>query len=325
MTENEDKAIKYSLCNFHIIMKGGREYAGKINLLNQRFGKLLVIKETQERKNKSVVWECQCDCGSVVKLSTKELRSDGVIQCPNCGHNREPKAGLIESIIGKKFGKLKVISKTSKKTNSGGFIFQCQCDCGSTIEVPRQDLVSGRTTSCGCGRCKYRVGDIINNRLILDIQASKTDKDKRKHYYKCKCLLCGTEYEALAHTLDTTISCGCQRSKGEFNIVQILKNENISYIKEYQINGSNYRYDFAILNTNGDVVRLIEFDGEQHYKEGIKNTGWNTYQKYEYTYQNDIAKNILAKKNNLPLVRIPYWERDTITLDLIMGDKYLIQ
>lgn len=27
--------------------------------------------------------------------------------------------------------------------------------------------------------------------------------------------------------------------------------------------------------------------------------------------------------HNLPLVRIPYKERDNITLDLIMGDKYL--
>ena len=29
--------------------------------------------------------------------------------------------------------------------------------------------------------------------------------------------------------------------------------------------------------------------------------------------------------HNIPLVRIPYKERDNITLDLIMGDKYLIK
>lgn len=40
--------------------------------------------------------------------------------------------------------------------------------------------------------------------------------------------------------------------------------------------------------------------------------------------KNDLAKNKIAKDNNIPLVRIPYWERDNITLDLILGDKYLI-
>jgi hypothetical protein len=30
----------------------------KINLINQTFGKLKVIEETNKRKNKSVVWKC---------------------------------------------------------------------------------------------------------------------------------------------------------------------------------------------------------------------------------------------------------------------------
>jgi hypothetical protein len=40
---------------------------------------------------------------------------------------------------------------------------------------------------------------------------------------------------------------------------------------------------------------------------------------------NDKIKNNYAKEKNIPLVRIPYWERDNITLDLIMGNKYLIK
>ena len=30
----------------------------KINLLNQKIGKLLVLEETNKRKNKSIVWKC---------------------------------------------------------------------------------------------------------------------------------------------------------------------------------------------------------------------------------------------------------------------------
>ena len=59
-------------------------------------------------------------------------------------------------------------------------------------------------------------------------------------------------------------------------------------------------------------------------KHHIKNSGWNTYEKYQYTLKNDLKKNQIAKDNNIPLVRIPYWERDNITLKLLLEDKYLI-
>ena len=36
-------------------------------------------------------------------------------------------------------------------------------------------------------------------------------------------------------------------------------------------------------------------------------------------------KNEWAKKHNIPLVRIPYWERDKITIDDLLGNKYLIK
>lgn len=133
----------------------------------------------------------------------------------------------------------------------------------------------------------------------------------------------GREYEALGQTIDNTISCGCQRSIGEFNIINILNKNNIQYQKEYVFKNSKYRFDFALLKDD-KPYRLIEFDGEQHYENNIKNSGWNTYEKYEYTLQNDIAKNKLAKEYNIPLVRIPYWERDNITLDLLLKNKYLI-
>lgn len=295
----------------------------KINLLNQKFGKLTVIEETNKRKNKSVVWKCQCSCGNVVELSTKELRSDGVIQCPNCGNNRLPQKKLTENIIGKKFNHLTVL-ETSDKKCGGKILYKCQCDCEkkTILYVSRTDLVRNHTMSCGCIKRKYKIGDIINNRKIIGY--SDNHNKKGRYYYRVKCLLCGQEYDSMGQTLEKTISCGCQKSKGEFNIIQVLQKNNIKFIKEFCFPGSLYRYDFALLNDNDEIIRLIEFDGEQHYEENIKNSGWNTYQKYEYTLKNDLNKNKLAKEKNIPLIRIPYWERDNINLSLIMGDKYLI-
>lgn len=294
----------------------------KINLLNQTFGKLKVIEETTKRLNKSIVWKCQCECGEIIELSTKELRNDGIIQCRKCGLNREPKNNILENIIGKKFNHLTVLEKTNKK-QSGKNLYKCECDCNNKtiIYINRTDLQNGHTKSCGCHRKKYNIGDIINNRKIIDFSRKNNDN---RFYYKCKCLFCNREYEILAHTLSKTFSCGCQKSIGEYNILQILHENNISYIKEYCLKNSSLRFDFAILNDNGNIIRLIEFDGEQHYECNVKNSGWNTYEKYQNTLQNDLAKNQLAKENNIPLIRIPYWERDNINLEILFSNKYIV-
>lgn len=295
----------------------------KINLLNQKIGKLLVIEETNKRKNKSIVWKCQCDCGNIEEFSTKELRSDGIIQCHQCGNSRKPQINLTENIIGKKYNHLTVLAKSEKRI--GGKIgYKCQCDCEkkTILYVSRTDLKNNHTTSCGCARRKYKIGDIISNKQIIGYIGSKNNNGR--YYYKVKCLLCGREYEALGPTLEKTVGCGCQKSIGEFNIIQILQQNNIKYYKEYCFPNSLLRFDFALLDKDNNIYRLIEFDGEQHYEQNIKNSGWNTYEKYQYTLKNDLKKNQIAKDNNIPLVRIPYWERDNITLKLLLEDKYLI-
>ena len=295
----------------------------KINLLNQKIGKLLVIEETNKRKNKSIVWKCQCDCGNIEEFSTKELRSDGIIQCHQCGNSRKPQTGLTENIIGKKFNHLTVLEKSEKRI--GGKIgYKCQCDCEkkTILYVSKTDLENNHTTSCGCARRKYKIGDIISNKQIIGYIGSKNNNGH--YYYKVKCLLCGREYEAIGQTLEKTVGCGCQKSIGEFKIIQILQQNNIKYYKEYCFPNSLLRFDFALLDKDNNIYRLIEFDGEQHYEQNIKNSGWNTYEKYQYTLKNDLKKNQIAKDNNIPLVRIPYWERDNITLKLLLEDKYLI-
>lgn len=141
----------------------------KINLINQRFGQLTVLEETEERRNKSVVWLCQCSCGQQVKYSTKQLRSDGVRSCPNCGLSPIPQYNLVQNIIGKKFGHWTVLNKTEERQQDK-ILYECECDCSERTHrlIPRTDLISGRTLSCGCASRKYKKGQHINNFTIVD-------------------------------------------------------------------------------------------------------------------------------------------------------------
>lgn len=121
-----------------------------------------------------------------------------------------------------------------------------------------------------------------------------------------------------------TKSCGCaKKSFGEAKIEAVLKENNISYISEFCVSElNNARFDFAIIE-NGIISRIIEFDGEHHFEE----VSFHKNNKYSLKdrQDRDDKKNQWALKNNIPLVRIPYWERDNITLEMLMDSKYQIQ
>lgn len=157
----------------------------KLNLLNQKFGKLTVIEETNKRKNNSVVWKCKCECGNITYFSTKELRNDGLIQCSECGHNRKPQTNIREEYIGKKYGMFTVLEKTNER-QGGKILYKCQCECGNIIKCNITDIKNGHKKSCGCLRSKYKIGEIINNRLLLE----NITIDKTRPKFKAKCLLC---------------------------------------------------------------------------------------------------------------------------------------
>ena len=52
-------------------------------------------------------------------------------------------------MIGKKFGKLTVIKKTSA-TKNGSIVWECECACGKTRLATSRELNSGSVKSCGC-------------------------------------------------------------------------------------------------------------------------------------------------------------------------------
>ena len=64
----------------------------------------------------------------------------------------------VEDIIGKRLGKLKVISYYGyvyTQTRGGSKMrhyYACQCDCGNVHYVERGPLKNNKIHSCGCGR-----------------------------------------------------------------------------------------------------------------------------------------------------------------------------
>ena len=59
---------------------------GKIkNIIGEKYGKLTVIEQLDERKNGKVLWLCKCECGGEIKTYKSKLESSSVKSC-GCLH-----------------------------------------------------------------------------------------------------------------------------------------------------------------------------------------------------------------------------------------------
>lgn len=117
-------------------------------------------------------------------------------------------------------------------------------------------------------------------------------------------------------------------SKGENKIKNYL-NEKVTFSKEYTIenlrgiNGGMVRYDFAIFDEENKLKLLIEYDGQQHYYQvnfgGMSDE--EAFSSFINTVYNDSLKNSYCEDNNIPLLRIPYW--DYANIEQILEDNIL--
>ena len=58
--------------------------------------------------------------------------------------------GLVKDLVGKKFGKLTVLSQVKERSINRAVFWVCKCDCGKKSKVSGNHLKSGHTKSCGC-------------------------------------------------------------------------------------------------------------------------------------------------------------------------------
>lgn len=218
----------------------------KIFSIGDQLGELTIIDKKVDENNQ-IKYLCKCSCGTELLLTGTQLHGR-----KTCGNHFDK-----NDIIGKKFGKLTVLSATDLIIGHNR-MYECQCDCGTKIHVSRNNLISGHTQSCGC-----------------------------------------------------------IRSRGEEYISKLLKENNINFEKNktfpnfYRENPANKSFfDFYLPNEK----YAIEFDGQQHFLHH-KFSGWFTKEHYDIIHQRDLFKNKYCEENNIPLIRIPYWELDNLTIN----------
>lgn len=212
-------------------------------------------------------------------------------------------------------------------------LVKCQCAIDKHIWCATPDsLINGKT---GCPKCSK-----INNGLkcrktndqflielkemnpnILPLEEYKTCNDK----IKCKCLL--HDYIWLASPLKlVSRRTGCPKCAsydGENKIDSILDKWGYAYEIQYTFKDCKDIRPLPFDRYLPEFNILIEYDGEQHFNPvtfGVLSKD-EAIKKYKTTCLHDEIKNEYCRKNNIPLIRIPYWEKEN--MDEFLFDEFL--
>lgn len=125
---------------------------------------------------------------------------------PHEGHNMP----AFIDITGDTYGDLVVLERVGTK----GPMWLCRCSCGNTVEVEKDNLRLGRTTSCGCHRAeanrKRLFKDLTGQRFHSLVVIEQSSNKGRRTAWLCLCD-CGNENVVSGTNLQQGLvkSCGC--------------------------------------------------------------------------------------------------------------------
>ena len=221
-----------------------------------------------------------------------------------------------------------LISKKEDITNNRTYIVY-KCPIHGLQKMRVSNLINGRS----CPECNleakselYRLSPDEVERRITNLGGKLLNK---QDYINCternliiECAYCGTPFITslvlfTQHGGQMCPNCKDTESIGERKIRIYLESNNIIFEQEKWFSDCRdikpLPFDFYLPDYNA----VIEFDGEQHYKQGHF-----THSRLSYTQAHDAIKNEYCKNNNIKLIRIPYWDMNNI--EIILNNEFLI-
>lgn len=288
----------------------------KLNdLTGAQFENLVVLYRGEDiikdGKKKRVRWHCKCNCGNEFDVISDNLKRRPNMTCNECANKRRSDNNRI-NVVGNKYGRLTILAVIPGTHPTR---VRCECDCGNEHVGSQSDIVTGHTQSCGCLQ-KERASESnikdwtgVMSEYGVEFLNQECMNDKGQWLWSCKCGVCGNLFVELPARVNNghVTSCGCAiMSSGERFVEDVLKDMHINFRNQYSFPDCKYKnilhFDFAIFNSS-ELLYLIEYDGEQHYKlvdwfGGVKG--------FEESKLRDEIKNQYCIDHNIPLLRIPY-------------------
>jgi hypothetical protein len=288
---------------------------------------------SKEYINSTTMLDFKCSCGELFQTTFNRFKNHKKRQCGECGVESRKKKTKINALNRKyythddvnKFFENQGCALLSKKYVRSDDKLDYICSCGEVARISFSKFKIGQR----CKKCKGKranaenVNDIkyirdyiqgekyklldneyTNNKKKLTIECPDNHRYKVtwKNFYKGKrCPTCA------------------EKSHGNRRISNFLDKKSVKHKKEAVFEECrHYRklpFDICI-----DGKLLIEFDGEQHFRsiDFFSNKKGDVDKNFKGVIKRDKIKNDFSVKNNINLIRIPYWERKNI--EKIMED-----
>lgn len=298
------------------------EYNVKLFLSNKdKDIEILKFNYYNHNNKKKVILDLKCSCGNLYRKDVQTLRFKTYCKCNKCAKKKS--------------------TENRKKNNLNDFV-NMFTDNGYTIkeeiEYPtRTDRILVEDKNGFIGYMSYNSIKRGSQITPFDMRVSREyylynvnnysklfgynsnaleilDRDyglSKNRYIRFKCS-CGEEFITTINSFcNDKYRCNkCSKSISvyEHTIKMFLDDNNIKYIQQYKYNNCRdilpLPFDFYLV----DYDKLIEVDGEGHYRP----THFNNISKedaiktYEKTIEHDKIKNEFCKQNNKSLLRICY-------------------
>ena len=199
---------------------------------------------------------------------------------------------------------------------------ECECLIDGTIWSP---IPNSLLCGCGCPECgriaSNKNSTKTNEQFLFELSHVNPDVLPLQDYIQAKtsiwvmCKKCGHQWLA---TPDNLLHGGCCQECSAFpnekKLGNILKKYGfkLERQKKYDDCRDKLPLPFDIYLSKYNI--LIEYDGEQHYRPvnfgGINDE--DAYENFLKTQYHDSIKTQYCQRNNIPLIRVPYWEKNNL-------------
>ena len=267
--------------------------------------------------NSNVKVKILCNTCKNVFLSTPGNHLSGK-KCMVCAHNkrRSNTEDFIEKAIKVHFDKynydlVKYVNVTTKVK------ILCNTCKNIFLTFPYNHLHGSNCIVCNDNSKRSSTEDFIEKAVEVHGDLYNYDLVEYVNIKTKVKILCNTCNNIFLQRPDHHYSDGhgcsiCNESSGEMKVASFLKSRNIDFTRQKTFSGllsiKELKYDFYLLGFN----IIVEYDGEAHYKPAFGRTGEEKQANLEGCQLRDKIKNEWAKTNNIPLLRIPYWDFDKI-------------
>ena len=138
-------------------------------VIGERFGKWIIVRENGRDKKSCQLYECKCDCGFLKNQTYANLKNGITTQCKSCCMKER---NIVKDLIGEVFGALTVIEKI-KIEHRNEWQWKCICLCGNNKIISSSHLkLASKTLNHRCSRAfhgmsnssTYKIWNGMHNR-----------------------------------------------------------------------------------------------------------------------------------------------------------------